>query len=100
MAKFKFLNNNPITSTAPIGDIRTVRINREEYFNTPNTNNIVSYFRDTRPRESVSDLEYNHILEAQRRRLMSQLYESGRIMHYISYQGPDGYTLVTEILTR
>lgn len=55
-------------------------------------------FRLNRHRDTISDQEWDSILEHQRRTLMKFMWEQGMIMQTIIYQDENGFSLRTELL--
>jgi predicted DNA-binding transcriptional regulator len=90
--EFKFLNTIDTTLEDIQHNLNQVE---QEYPNDINSCNI--YFRDSRDRNSISEEEWNHILQLQRRRLIELLFTQGHVVHEIVYQDNIGYTMETRI---
>lgn len=63
------------------------------------TNNRPAVFLNlNRRRDDISDIEWEYMMMAQRRRLIDHMFEQGMIMHTITSQDENGFSLRTEIL--
>ena len=82
---FKFFDNTP--DEPDFG---------ENYVPEPIDNTV--YLRLERNRDTISDEEWNSILERQRRILMVQMWGQGQISHTIISQDENGLTLRTELI--
>jgi hypothetical protein len=54
--------------------------------------------RLNRNRNTISELEWDSIIQQQRRQLIEYMWQQGMIMHTIIYEDENGFSLRTEIL--
>lgn len=100
---FKFLNTEQIPDVPD--HITQERFNElVGYQLTLNTHNPLSvddrpavFLNLNRRREDIPELEWNYILERQRRSLIEFMWNRGNISHTIISQDESGFTLRTEI---
>lgn len=76
--------------------------NTYQHYNEPNNtlsiNNRPAVFLNlNRNRDTISDQEWNSIIERQRRQLIEHMWQEGMVLHTIISQDENGFTLRTEI---
>ena len=76
-------------------------VNHQLTLNTQNTlsidNRSAVFLHLSRNRDNINELEWNHILQKQRKSLIENLWRQGYITHTIISQHENGLTLRTEI---
>lgn len=117
---FKFLNNNIPQEPETVEyardrfmelvnhhlDAEQLEIVRNTYqhYNDVGANNTLShnnrpavFLNLNRNRDTISDDEWNSIIQQQRSRLIEHMWQEGMILHTIVSQDENGFTLRTEI---